>query len=73
MAVNRTPPTCLFCGKPIAKAIMKKSMTWKGPVYGDNFSHWKYFKHNCKGKKKWLKEHPKVTLDGKNHVQKKDN
>jgi hypothetical protein len=53
MAVYRTPPKCIYCGKPIASEIHKE---YKGVPsfmipYGDSFIGWKYRKfHICLGK-----------------------
>jgi len=55
MAVYRNPPTCVFCGKVIAKEIHTKRESWQPPIYGDSFIGWKYFKHNCRAKRQWMK------------------
>ena len=74
MAVFRETPKCSFCGKVIAKAIMKKRFPWERPVFGDDFEGWKYKRHNCKEKKKFLKEHPPIKLsDALNDIIKKHN
>ena len=61
MAVARTSPKCLHCGKPIAEEVhMDQS---KIPVFqrliGDTFIKWKYKYCNCKGAKKARKEFEK--------------
>jgi len=46
MALRRTPPTCIHCGEPIAKAKYRKP---KSPFFvaGDTFQGWEYFDHDC--------------------------
>jgi len=59
MAVQRNIPTCPFCGKKIAKAIYRKHLPWESPFYEDDFIEWKYIKHNCKERKKFIKDNKK--------------
>ena len=55
MAIARNAPTYPFCSKVIAKAVMKIRYPWQPPIFGDDFSHWKYIKHNCREKEKMAK------------------
>ena len=63
MAVYRQTPTCPFCGKIIAKAVMYTRLPHQPPKYGDDFSHWEYFKHNCKKKPIMSKEDKEKILN----------
>ena len=56
MAVYRETPKCPWCGKVIAKPIMKIRMPWQAPVYGDDFERWEYSNHKCKKTPKKSKE-----------------
>ena len=56
MAVYRETPKCPWCGKVIAKPIMKIRMPWQAPVYGDDFERWEYSNHKCKKAPKQSKE-----------------
>jgi hypothetical protein len=62
MAIYRETPKCPFCGKVIAKAKLRFRLPWQQDFYGDDFIGWEYIKHNCKEKKKFLKEHPPIKL-----------
>ena len=68
MAIARNAPTCPFCGKTIAKAVLKLRYPWQPPIFGDDFSHWEYKSHNCKEKKKWQKEHPSGLGEALNNI-----
>ena len=63
MARYRHPPACPFCKKVIAKAVMQSRPSWQHPMIGDNFSHWKYEKHDCKKKKEFEKNLKKSTKE----------
>ena len=48
MAVFRSNKTCGRCGETIAIPIYKTDTD----NIGDNFSHWQWLRHNCKGETK---------------------
>jgi len=50
MAVNRIPPTCLYCGKPY-KAIYNERLMKDDLFFGDAFERWDFGNHKCKKKK----------------------
>ncbi len=56
MALSRNIPECPFCGKQIAKPVYEKPEPHEPLFFGDNFSHWEYKKHSCKGLREMKKE-----------------
>ena len=56
MAVYRETPKCPFCGKVIAKAVIKEKILGQPLLYGDNFLRWDYLNHKCKKAPKLSKE-----------------
>ena len=58
MALHRDPPTCIFCGKIIAKARYQdqSNIPMQMRLIGDTFIEWVYSKHECKGLKDMHKE-----------------
>lgn len=43
MALFRKTPTCPFCNKVIAEAVIDT----ESKIIGDNFIRWNYIKHDC--------------------------
>ena len=66
MAVYRPTPKCSFCGKLIAKAIYddQSDLPMSMRLIGDTFIRWDYFEHSCKGKRKAMKDMPKINMKG---------
>lgn len=60
MAVYRETPKCPFCGEIIAKAVMKTLMPFQEPIFGNNFSHWEFEKHECNWKNDFIKNNPAI-------------
>jgi hypothetical protein len=50
MTLNRQTPTCLKCGKEIAKPVYKDQFNTPQEmvVMGDNFMYWEYIDCDCK-------------------------
>ena len=46
MALFRKTPTCPFCNKVIAEAVIDT----ESKIIGDNFIRWNYLKHGCNTK-----------------------
>lgn len=60
MAIRRPIPTCSYCGKPIAKAIFKKTSKL---FFGDRFERWEYKDCKCKGAEEARKKLKDSGLD----------
>ena len=65
MAVCRETPKCPYCGRIIAKAILKdeSDLPMIMQTVGDTFIGWKDKKCHCKGARKARKENSKRLKD----------